>query len=213
MKAKIRATAQKLVNLYRQAHVIVGGWSAVNPIFIEEANDEVLRELQDLPTGKMLMQHIENLRSGKTSIDSIERELLPYGGMMSGAEMMPSLHLTSTQLNELKYGIETFTPNQEGLDKFTSLDVVRNFGEEWVNAIDSILQTEPQLHAKWASVKQTFNAYRLWNSANTIITQPLTERVRAQVQAEMPDYETYLPLFGDAGTGLLNKLRTFISAV
>jgi hypothetical protein len=41
----------------------------------------------------------------------------------------------------------------------------------------------------------------------------LSERVRAQVQADMPDYETYLPMFGDAGTELLAKLRTFISSM
>jgi hypothetical protein len=89
---------------------------------------------------------------------------------------------------------------------------VQRFGEEWVNAIGAIIQTKSDLHEKWKSVVQTYNAYRLWDSANNIITTPLTERVRAQVQSEMPEYETYLPMFGDAGTELLNKLRNFISA-
>ena len=39
MKAKIRATAQKLLNLYRQEHVIVGGWPVLNKIFINDATD------------------------------------------------------------------------------------------------------------------------------------------------------------------------------
>ena len=213
MKAKIRATAQKLVNLYRQAHVIVGGWSAVNPIFVNEANDSVIQELQDLPTGKTLIKHIENLRSGKTQMDSIERELLPYGGMMYGADTMPTINLTPEQQNELESGIENFTPTQEGLDTFTSLNVVKKFGEEWIIAINSILRDKSHLQEKWATVKHTYNAYRLWHSANEIISQPLTERVRANVQAEMPEYETYLPMFGDAGTELLGKLRTFISSI
>lgn len=210
MKAKIRATAQKLVNLYRQAHVIIGEWSTVNPIFINEADDVVIQEILDLPTGKMLVKHIENLRSGKTPMDSIERELLPYGGMMSG-ENIASVNLTAAQWAELEQGIENFTPNQDGLNAFTALNVVNRFGEEWQNAIASLVQTKPHLHKKWQTISHTFNAYRLWNTANDVISKPLTDRVRAQVQSEMPEYETYLPMFGNAGNELLNKLRTFIA--
>ena len=57
MNAKTSATAQKLLNLYRQEHVIIGGWATVNPVFINEATDEVIRELRELPTGKMLVPH------------------------------------------------------------------------------------------------------------------------------------------------------------
>lgn len=211
MKAKTRATAQKLLNLYRQAHVIIGGWSAVNPVFLDEINDNVAAELQELPTGKMLLRHIENLQNGTTPIDSIDRELLPYGGMMAG-ESVASINLNDAQMSALTDAINDFIPTQQGLDIFISKPIVQRFGEEWVNAIGAIIQTKSDLQEKWKSVVQTYNAYRLWDSANNIITTPLTERVRAQVQAEMPEYETYLPMFGDAGTELLNKLRNFISA-
>ena len=53
MKAKASSIAQKLLNLYRQEHVIFGGWAAVNRVFVDEASDDVLRELRDLPTGKI----------------------------------------------------------------------------------------------------------------------------------------------------------------
>ena len=82
MNASASATALKLLNLYRQEHVIIGGWATINPVLVNEATDEVIKELRELPTGKMLIRHIENLRSGKTPMDSINRELLPYGGMM-----------------------------------------------------------------------------------------------------------------------------------
>ena len=62
MKAKASVTAQKLLNLYRQAHVIEGGWPVLNKVFIEESTDEVLKELIELPTGKLLAEHINNLR-------------------------------------------------------------------------------------------------------------------------------------------------------
>lgn len=210
MKAKTRATAQKLLNLYRQAHVIVGGWAAVNPVFLDEINDNVASELQDLPTGKILLRHIENLKKGTTPIDSIDRELLPYGGMMAG-ESIASLNLNDMQQSALTDAINEFIPTQQGLDAFISKPIVQRFGEEWVNAIGAIVQTKSDLREKWKSVVQTYNAYRLWDSANNVISTPLTERVLAQVQAEMPEYETYLPMFGDTGTELLNKLRNFIS--
>ena len=46
-----------------------------------------------------------------------------------------------------------------------------------------------------------------------MINQPLTERARAQLQADMPEYETYLPMFGEAGVELLEKLRSFITTM
>lgn len=211
MKATARATAQRLLNLYRQEHVIIGGWAVVNPVFVQDATDLVLQELADMPTGKSLITHIENLRSGKTPMDSIERELLPYGGMME--ETVASIKLTPNQWQELTDAIKNFTPDQLGLDRFTATNVVRSFGAEWPTAIRSALAEHPEMLSKWTVINQTYNAYRLWNAAHEIIANPLSERARAQVQADMPEYETYLPMFGDAGTELLMKLRTFISSL
>lgn len=211
MKAKIRTTAQRLLNLYRQEHVIIGGWATINPIFVKEATDEVIAELKEMPAGEMLIQHIENLRSGKTSMDYIERELLPYGGMM--AESIASINLRDSEMHELQKAIDEFTPDQAGLDNFLAKPVVRKFGEEWPIGIRSAIDKYPQLIAKWDVIKQTYNAYRLWDSANEIISNPLSDRARAQVQADMPDYETYLPKFGTQGVELLEKLRTFISSL
>lgn len=165
-----------------------------------------------MPTGKLLVQHIENLRSGKTAMDSIDSELLPYGGMMT-AEDVATIKLNPNQWRELENALQEFTPDQAGLDRFMSLELVRNLGEEWQNSIRAILNARPKLLDKWNIVKQTYNAYRLWDVANEIIANPISERVRAQVQADMPEYETYLPMFGDAGAELLAKLRTFISSM
>lgn len=212
MNAKTSTIALKLLNLYRQEHVIVGGWTTVNPIFVNEATDDVIKELRDMPTGKLLVRHIENLRSGKTPMDSIDPELLPYGGMMI-AEDIATIKLTANQWQELEDALNSFTPDQMGLERFMKSDVVREFGEEWQNAIRSALNARPQLLDRWNIVNQTYNAYRLWDTANEIIANPISERSRARVQADMPEYETYLPMFGDAGTELLTKLRTFVSSL
>ena len=212
MNAKTSTIALKLLNLYRQEHVIIGGWTTVNPIFVNEATDDVIKELRDMPTGKLLVRHIENLRSGKTPMDSIDPELLPYGGLMI-AEDIATIKLTANQWQELEDALNSFTPDQMGLERFMKSDVVREFGEEWQNAIRSALNARPQLLDRWNIVNQTYNAYRLWDTANEIIANPISERSRAQVQADMPEYETYLPMFGDAGTELLTKLRTFVSSL
>lgn len=211
MKAKASVIAQKLLNLYRQEHVIFGGWAAVNQVFVDEATPDVLRELRELPTGKMLIKHIENLRSGKTPMDSIERELLPYGGMM--AETIATVPLTPAEWTELEQGINEFTTDQEGLEKIQQLNVIKKFGDQWLVAIRSALSGRPELLEKWSVINKTYRAYYLWKVASDMLNQPLSERARAQLQVDMPEYETYLSMFGEAGTELLEKLRSFITTM
>lgn len=209
MKTKASTVAQKLLNLYRQEHVIFGGWAAVNQVFVAEADNDVMHELRALPTGKMLIQHIENLRSGKTPMDSIERELLPYGGTMDRS--VETISLTPTEMSELESGINAFTPDDDGLERIQNLSVVKRFGNEWTVAIRAALATRPDLLQKWAVITKTYRAYYLWHVATDMLNQPLSERAHAKLQADMPEYETYLPMFGDAGEELLHKLRAFIS--
>ncbi len=209
MKPKANLIAQRLVNLYRQEHVILGGWAVLNPVFVNEATDDVLNEMADLPTGKLLIQHIKNLRSGKTPMDSIDRELLPYGGLMG--ESGVSTPMSDDQWDTLAKALDEFTPNQEGLEHLQTLDVVKKFGDEWLVGIKNMVAGHPDLAQKWKVVMQTQRAYHLWDMATQIINQPLTERMRAQIQADMPEYETFLPLFSEPGKQLLEKLRSFMS--
>ena len=209
MKPKANLIAQKLVNLYRQEHVILGGWAVLNPIFINEASDDVLNEMADLPTGKLLVQHIKNLRSGKTPMDSIDRDLLPYGGQME--ESAITTPLSEQQWNELRIGLDKFTPTQQGLADLQKLDVIKKFGDEWLVGIKTLLSDKPDMLAKWNTVMQTQRAYHLWDMASQIVQRPLTERMRAQIQADMPEYETFLPMFNKPGQELLAKLRSFMS--
>ena len=211
MNAKASTTAQKLLNLYRQEHVIFGGWAAVNQVFVNESTPEILRELRELPTGKNLAKHIENLRSGKTPMDSIDRELLPYGGMMT--ETVATVPLTPDEWRELESGLNEFTTDQEGLNRIQQLNVIKKFCDQWLVAIRAALGARPDLMDTWTIVMKTYRAYYLWKVANDILEQPLSERARAQLQADMPEYETYLPMFGDAGTELLEKLRSFITTM
>ena len=212
MKAKASQTAQRLLNLYRQEHVIIGGWTVINPVFINDADSAVIEELKDMPTGKMLIQHIENLRSGKTPIDSIEPELLPYGGMMTES-VLTNVTLTGPEMKTLVDALDEFTPDQNGLNSILGLNAVRKFGEEWQSAIRGALASNPDAQNKWEIVIKTYRAYQLWDMATDIINQPIDDRVRAEIQADMPEYETYLPMFGDAGNELLSRLRTFISSL
>ena len=212
MPQQAHIIAQRLLNLYRQEHVIDGGWSAVNKVFIQESNDpKVISELELLPTGKRLVAHINNLRSGKTPMDSIDKDLLPYGGMMSGQSVI--FVLTDDEKAELKTALDNFQASPEGLEKIKNMPVVQKFGNDWIEDIKSSVISDQDMLEKWHLVAKTDKAYRIWDSANQLLTETLTERNRAQIQADMPEYETYLPMFGEQGEAVLLKLRTFMSSL
>lgn len=203
-------TAQRLLNLYRQEHVINGGWAAVNQVFLQEsAEEDVLTALSALPTGDKLVEHINNLRSGKTPMDSIDNNLLPYGGMMFGAEKETSL--TNTEIQELQLALDDFSPSPENLDKIKQMSFVQRFGNDWIDDVKIALAGHTELLAKWDTVARTAKAYHNWDTAQKLVSEPATERNRALIQANMLDFEMYLPMFGDSGQELLSRLRTIIT--
>ena len=205
-------TAQRLLNLYRQEHVIDGGWAAVNEVLLRESDDEnVMIALASLPTGKKLVKHIENLRSGKTPMNSIAVELLPYGGMMFGSRA--ETPLTQDEINQLKTALDNFETTPEGLANIKQLPFVKRFGSDWIGGIKLMLEDNNEMLAKWDVVVRTDTAYRTWDSAKRLVSEPLTERSRAQIQADMLEFETYLPMFGETGKEILTKLRTFVSTM
>ena len=212
MQQQAHIIAQRLLNLYRQEHVINGGWAAVNPVLIAESDDpQVIEELKKLPTGKRLATHIENLRSGVTPMDTIESELLPYGGLIASQEMRYSL--TEEEMAKLKSALDSFETTPESLKSIKNLDCVSKFGADWVEAIKSVLAKDSEYLEKWDAVVRTSKAYQMWDSAKQLLSETLTDRNRAQIQADMPEFETYLPMFGDQGKEMLSKLRTFMSSV
>lgn len=210
MKARASVIAQKLLNLYRQAHVIDGGWAVLNRVFIDEATDDVMNELKDLPTGKLLVAHINNLRTGETPMDSIARELLPYGGMMIDATL--NVEISPDDIKQIINAVNDFTPDQDGLDSFMKNPVIKKFGPDWIPLTQSALSNNPSELERFDDIVRTWNAYRAWDSANAIISKPVNDRTRAQLQVEMLEYETYLPMFGDAGQQVLNQLHDILSS-
>ena len=211
MPQQAHIIAQRLLNLYRQEHVIEGGWSAVNKVFLAESNNsQVIEELENMPTGKKLVAHINNLRSKKTPMNTIDKDLLPYGGLMSGIEV--SFSLSDDEFNELKNALNNFQPTLEGLRAIKNMALVRKFGNDWAQDIRTAIISKPDMLAKWDVVIKTDKAYRIWDSARELLSETLTERNLAQIQADMPEYETYLPMFGDSGKEMLSRLRTFMSS-
>jgi hypothetical protein len=211
MKSRPSAVAQKLLNLYRQQHVILGGWGAVNRVFVAEADDDVMALLPNLPTGGLLVRHIENLRAGKTPMDSIAADLMPYGGLMT--ESAASASLSDDEVSRLRAALDSFSPDPDGLAQIQSMYVVKKFGAQWQGAIRSALADHSDLLEKWNNVVKTSRAYYLWDVASSVLSSPVSDRARAQVQADLPEYETYLPMFGESGTQLLSKLRIYVSNI
>ena len=217
MKEKNSIIAQRLMNLYRAAYVIAGGWSTVNAALIAEANASVLEEVKKLPTGERLANHIKNLQSGKTPMDSISRELMPYGGLMdsagAGVEEDLSTGISADDFDSIARALNDFQPDQDHLNAIMALPAVAQFGDRWLAGIRATISGHPDLLAKWRIVFSTERAYALWDRANAILSWPATDRTRAEVQAEIQEYEMYLPMFGIAGAETLGKLRAFISSV
>ncbi|MBR5904097.1 MAG: hypothetical protein IKZ49_01020 [Alphaproteobacteria bacterium] len=212
MQQQAHIIAQRLLNLYRQAHVISGGWAVVNRALLEESNDaQVIAELSNLPTGNKLIAHINNLRNGKTPMDSIDNDLLPYGGMMVGLDV--NISISKNEIDQLKQLLISFEPTPEKLEEIKQLPFVKNFGSDWENDIKSALVDDTTALEKWDMVIRTNKAYQMWDSAKQLLSENLTERNRAQIQADMPEFETYLPMFGDQGQDMLKKLRTFMSSL
>jgi hypothetical protein len=211
LREKNSIVAQRLLNLCRQAHVIEGGWAAVNSVLLEEADDAVLEAGLKLPNGFRLEKHVHNLRAGKTPADTIERELIPYGGAMEVA--VRAAKISGADFKELVTALDRFKPDEEHLEGIKNLTFVQSFGENWLTDVREALATKPDLVAKWERVYQTARAYELWSKAYSIMTPPVSERARAEIQAELSEYETYLPMFGEDGQRLLARLRTFVSSV
>ena len=181
-------------------------------MFVSEGNDDsVLTELSALPTGPRLIAHIKNLLSGKTPMNSIDKDLLPYSGLMSGQEV--NISLTEDEISELRNALSDFQPSPENLKAIKDLPFVQKFGNNWAKDIRAAIAHDPKLVSQWNAVISTDKAYRIWDSAQRLLSETLTDRNRAQIQADMPEYETYLPMFGDAGQKMLEKLRTFVSSL
>ncbi len=212
MQQRTLVTAQRLLNLYRQEHVIDGGWAAVNEVFLRESDDKnVMTALASLPTGSKLIKHITNLRNGKTPMDSIEADLLPYGGLMFGSGT--GTVLTDDELEQLKAALDKFETTPEGLETIKQIPFIKRFGHNWIDNIKRVLANDNETLAKWDVVARTDKAYHAWDLAKRLVSEPLTERNRAQIQADMLEFETYLPMFGEPGKEILAKLRSFISSL
>jgi hypothetical protein len=203
---KIRASvvAQRLLNLYRQAHVIEGGWGAVNRVLVVEFDDSVAAELEKLPNGKTLITHIKNLKSGRTNMSGIESELLPYGGAM---EMYRAYELSEIEISGIKTALNEFEFSRAGLQKILNLNIVKRFGDNWFDAIKSAVVGDAELLKKLESVRSAKRAYEIWDSASALNAAQASDRVRNAIAAQMMEFDIYLPMFGENGSALLAELK------
>ncbi|MCL1892247.1 MAG: hypothetical protein FWF97_03095 [Alphaproteobacteria bacterium] len=211
MRERASIIAQRLANLYRQAHVIEGGWAVVNRALVAESDSQILEELLKLPNGEKLSAHIRNLQSGRTPMDGIERELMPYGGMMDRAAK--GTQISTSDLKELESALARFQPDEDHLEEIRNLPFVQSFGEKWASGVRAAIAGHPGLVEQWRQVQQASRAYELWNRGYAMLEPPVSDRARAEIQAELSEYETYLPMFGEEGMKLLARLRAFVSSV
>jgi len=206
MNARPQVIAQKLINLYRSAFAINGGWAAVNKVFIADGTDAIIAEVLKFPGGKYLYQHIQNLKSGATKMDSIAVDLLPYNGMMTQSR---THSFDDKDYEILIKAIENFEPDPDNIRYIKSLPIVTSMGLDWINGVRQILRDDALL-AIWQNIVYSDRALELWSRAGEILGSTPSDYLRAEVQADMPEYETYLPMFGKDGLEVLTRLRQYI---
>ncbi|MDR2685288.1 MAG: hypothetical protein LBB23_00760 [Rickettsiales bacterium] len=208
--AKPQVIAQKLLNLYRQYHVINGKWATLNPIFMAEGTADVISELGRLPTGDLLARHIKNLREGRGGRDSIDPELLPFDGAME--TQSNGEKFSSGEISELNRELRIWKPDQINMQQIKDLAIVKKSGDGWREQIAAALAGNPELSSVWANVIKYDTATGLWFRASQALGGVPTERLRAEVQADMLGYENYLPMFGGAGQEMLTKLKQLMGS-
>ena len=122
-------------------------------------------------------------------MNTIDKDLLPYGGLIMGQDTI--ITLTQNELSELSTALASFEPTPDGLNKIKKLPCVKKFGNEWLSSIKSAVNDYPEISTKWLDVVRTERAYNMWNIARELVSEDLTDRDRAKIQADMPDFETY----------------------
>jgi len=192
------------MNLYRNAHAIDGGWGAVNRVFIAETDSAVMDEISKLHCGENLQRHISNLKGGRTKADSIDASLLPYDGAFGAS----TAGVGASEMGELKSALENFEPSAQGVERIKSLAIVRRFGARWAAGVRRALKDE-RLAEIWRNVVRADKALTLWARGSEILSSTRSDLLAAEIQADMPEYETYLPMFGKDGLEMLNRLRQF----
>ncbi|MCT4552254.1 MAG: hypothetical protein N4A44_01160 [Alphaproteobacteria bacterium] len=70
--------AYRLINLYRQFHILEGGPKMLNDMF-KKVSAEVVERVKHLPGGARLNAHIIMLQNDELQDDEIKKHLLPFG--------------------------------------------------------------------------------------------------------------------------------------
>ena len=129
------------------------------------------------------------------------------------AESATSPDISPSDLQQLVAAIDSFNPSSEGLNEFMDTPIIKSFGAEWVLMSRNVLSNNPDALHRLDDIVRVSRAYQLWNNANDILSNPVTDRVRANLQVDMPEYRTYLPMFGDEGKELLRRLHGLTSSM
>jgi hypothetical protein len=125
--------------------------------------------------------------------------------------MQPSAsgEISESDYAALKSALENFIPDAAHIDGIRQLAAVKQFGDNWRTGVRGMLGDD-SLAVIWRNVLQTESALRLWGRASEILSSSPSDMLRAEVQADMPEYETYLPMFGGDGQDILARLRQFV---
>ncbi|MDR1009392.1 MAG: hypothetical protein LBL52_04040 [Rickettsiales bacterium] len=229
IREKNRIIAKTYLNIFRQLHVIDAGLPTLNSEFVTLPN-EVIDLLPEVSGGQKLWQHIKNLKDGSTPMDKIDAMLLPFGGEVftdkkklalyteythaaDKAETAPAFIVSAPDSakgdKDVLDALRSYKNTPEGLEAFKQK--MSKFGANWRQGIDDVLavstaKDKDELVKTFDGLKTFDTALSLWQEAASVVKTPTAPGL-AKAGANMVEYEKYLPMFGPAGTELLNKLK------
>ena len=229
---------RKYLNIFHQLHFINAGMEILNNDFLT-MSDDVIELLPELAGGMKLAQHIKNLKTGKTPINKIDADVLPFGELvfddhekfleytsynkiaaMKNVESENNAETSSIQTeinNEYKQLYEllrAFKNTPALLENFKSSEVIRDLGPDWKNEVKNILKNSKEKDA--SNMRKTFDglcvfdiALNYWQECVAIVKNPKSKPT-SEIKDKLSDYKKYLAMFGAGGKDLYEKVKQLV---
>jgi len=200
--------AQYLLNLFRQNHVFADKLESLNKKFLT-ASAEALEALKHLPTGTILLRHIDLLKTKKVPLHKIAKDCVlfpeltpPENTVILSEEKKETSPVNKSSGEEtILRALDSFRPDNAHLNTFK-----QDLGINWKTRLMDFV-SKNKLNASQQQAYETVlgfsDAIDAWHKAESV----LQEDNQVKARSILSNLETVLPQFGSAGQDLLMRVK------
>lgn len=200
--------ARYLLNLFRQNHIFAGSLESLNKKFLT-ASPETVDDLKKLPTGAILVRHIDLLKTKKVPLTKIARECVLFPELTPPENIMilPEGKKESLPANKssgeetILRALDSFRPDNAHLNTFK-----QDLGVNWKTRLMDFV-SKNKLNSSQQQAYETVlgfsDAIDSWHKAEDI----LQEDNQVKARSILANLEAVLPQFGVAGQDLLTRVK------